>query len=132
MLTREDLASVRTIDLTTYGRKTGLPRRIEIWWFHVDDRFIITGTPGRRDWLANVRSNPRVLIGVNGTDIEATACEVLDPQLRELVFSQPETRWYATQSEFQRLVQQAPMIEVLPDDPTRPGWLSIGSRVELI
>ena len=45
----DHLASHRTIDLTTFGRRSGLPRRIEIWWFQVDDRFVITGTPGRRD-----------------------------------------------------------------------------------
>lgn len=132
MLTREELTSTRTIQLTTYGRKTGLPRRIEIWWFHVDGRFIITGTPGRRDWLANVRSDSRIVIGVNGTDIEATAREVEEPEFRELVFSRQETRWYATQSELRRLIESAPMIEVLLGDLTRPSALDIGSRVELI
>lgn len=132
MLTREELASIRTIDLTTYGRKSGLPRRIEIWWFHIDDRFIITGTPGRRDWLANVRSNPRVVVGVNGTKIEATAREIVNPEFRELVFTQRETRWYATQAELRRLVERAPMIEVLLDDSSSSDAPDIGSRVELI
>lgn len=132
MLTREELASIRTIDLTTYGRKSGLPRRIEIWWFHVEDRFIITGTPGRRDWLANVRSNPRVVIGANGTEIEAVAREVVSLEFRELVFTQPETRWYATQAELRRLVEGAPMIEVLMDDSNTRDALGIRSRVELI
>lgn len=132
MLTREELASTRTIDLTTYGRKTGLPRRVEIWWFHVDGRFIITGTPGRRDWLANVRSDSRVVIGVNGTKIEGTAREVEDAEFRELVFSQRETRWYASQSELRRLIESAPMIEVLLGDLTGPSAVDIGRRVELI
>lgn len=132
MLTREDLASVRTVELTTFGRRTGLPRSIEIWWFHVGGRFIITGTPGRRDWLANVRANPRVVIGVQGTQIEATAHEVVDSELRELVFSRNETSWYSTQSEFRHLVDKAPMIEVVLAGTTRPGMSEIGSRAELI
>lgn len=120
MLTRQDLASTRTIDLITVGRRSGERRRVEIWWFHVDGRFFITGTPGRRDWLANVRSEPRVVIGVRGTEIEATVREVDDAVTRHRVFSTPETRWYTSQSELDRLVAEAPMIEVLFGD-SLPG-----------
>jgi deazaflavin-dependent oxidoreductase (nitroreductase family) len=109
---REHFASIRTIDLTTFGRKSGKPRRIEIWWFHVNGRFIITGTPGRRDWLANVKANPTVVIHVDGYDIETTARVIEDRQHRLEVFNQPDTRWYSTQAQLDRLVADAPMIEV--------------------
>lgn len=108
----ERLAARRTIELTTYGRKTGLPRRIEIWWFHVGGRFVITGTPGRRDWLANVIANPTVIVHVDGADIEATARVVDEADFRRMVFTQPPTRWYSTQAELDRLVETAPMIEL--------------------
>ena len=36
----------RVIDITTIGRKTGEPRRIEIWFHRIDGRYYITGTPG--------------------------------------------------------------------------------------
>lgn len=106
------LASHRTIDLTTFGRRSGLPRRIEIWWFRVGGRFIITGTPGRRDWVANVMHNPRVVVHVGGLDIETTAAPILDFGFRRTVFTQPETSWYKTQDELDRLIRTAPMIEV--------------------
>lgn len=112
MLTRDDLVATRTVDLTTYGRRTGLPRRIEIWWFYVAGRFIITGTPGRRDWLANVRSDSRVIIHVDGHDIQASAWEVEDPEFRRRVFDHRHTSWYSTQAELDELVETAPMIEV--------------------
>lgn len=117
MLTRSDLSQTRTIDLTTYGRRSGLPRTVEIWWFHVDGRFVITGTPGRRDWLANVRRRPDVVIGVSGAEIDATVREVDDREFRRRVFTHRETRWYSSQAELDRLVQTAPMIEVLLDLP---------------
>ena len=47
------------IDITTTGRKTGRPRRIEIWFFYQDGRIYITGTPGARGWYANLASDPR-------------------------------------------------------------------------
>lgn len=108
-----DLARHRTIDLTTIGRRSGDPRRIEIWWFQVNGRFVITGTPGRRDWLANVRSSPEVTVHVGGQDLPGRAFEITDPVFRRTVFSQEETRWYASQAEFDRLVSEAPMIEVI-------------------
>lgn len=107
-----DLANHRTIDLTTIGRKTGQPRRIEIWWFRVDGRFVITGTPGRRDWLANIRANPDVTIHVAGRDIPARATLVLDPHLREKVFTDAMTSWYSSQAELDNLIATSPMVEI--------------------
>jgi len=107
-----DLASLRTIDLTTFGRRTNLPRRVEIWWFHVDGKFVISGTPGRRDWLANVRANPEVIVHAGKHDLEATAVEIDEPAFRLSFFTHPETRWYSSQAELERLVATSPMIEV--------------------
>ena len=115
ILDHDVLASHRTIDLTTYGRRTGLPRRIEIWWFHVDGRFIITGTPGRRDWLANVRSNPAVIVHVAGMDLAGQAVLVDDVVFRRSFFMRPATSWYSTQAELERLVATAPMVEIVFD-----------------
>ncbi|MCB0123668.1 MAG: nitroreductase family deazaflavin-dependent oxidoreductase [Caldilineaceae bacterium] len=53
------LATDQVIDITTIGRKSGEPRRIEIWFHNLDGRLYITGTPGRpRDWLANMLAHP--------------------------------------------------------------------------
>lgn len=113
---REMLAALRTIDLTTTGRRSGLPSRIEIWWFHVEERFIISGTPGRRDWLANIHAEPSVVIHANGADIPARAVPVYDPEFRRRFFTQPSTSWYSTQSQLDRLVETAPMVEILFPD----------------
>ena len=56
---RKALIQDQTIDITTTGRKSGMPRRIEIWFANLDGRlFIRGGIPGRRDWLANTESQP--------------------------------------------------------------------------
>jgi deazaflavin-dependent oxidoreductase (nitroreductase family) len=106
------LASHRTIELSTTGRRTGKPRRIEIWWFRVDGRFIVTGTPGRRDWLANVIADPGVIVHVDGLDITARAVIVDDETFRRRFFTRPATSWYADQAGLNRLVDTAPMVEV--------------------
>lgn len=106
------LAATRTIYLTTSGRRSRLPRTIEIWWFHFEGRFVISGTPGRRDWLANARANPSVTVTVAGHTVEATATEIDDPGFRLRFFTSPETRWYSNRAELEQLVASAPMIEV--------------------
>ena len=108
----DHLASHLTIELTTYGRQSGEPRRTEIWWFRVEGRFVITGTPGRRDWMANVLADPRVVVHVGGRDIEATATVIDDPVFRRRVFTDPGISWYSTQAQLDRLVELAPMIEL--------------------
>jgi deazaflavin-dependent oxidoreductase (nitroreductase family) len=46
-------------DITTVGRTTGLPRRIEIYFHHFDGDYYLTGRPGRkRDWEANIEASP--------------------------------------------------------------------------
>ena len=58
---RTALAKDLTIDLTTTGRHSGRPRRIEIWMLKVGDRIVITGTPGPRDWYANLCADGRCI-----------------------------------------------------------------------
>lgn len=46
-------------DITTIGRKSGMPRRIEIYFHQFDGEFFLTGRPGRkRDWEANIEASP--------------------------------------------------------------------------
>ena len=108
----DGLARHQTIDLTTFGRQTGEPRRIEIWWFRVEGRFVITGTPGPRDWFANVLSHPSVIVHVDGRDLEATALPIQDPGFRRKVFTQPATSWYSSMAPLDVLVEESPMIEL--------------------
>lgn len=106
------LAAVRTIDLTTIGRHSGSPARVEIWWFYVEGRFIITGTPGKRDWYANVLADPTVVVHAGERDLAATATPVSDADFRTRVFTHPDIGWYQTQAELDLLVATSPMIEI--------------------
>src|SRR5206468_8831246 len=47
---RAALETDRAIDITTIGRKSGQPRRIEMAFHNLDGQIYITGTPGKRDW----------------------------------------------------------------------------------
>lgn len=70
-------------DITTTGRKSGSPHRLEIYFHHFDGEYFITGKPGfRRDWLANLAADPEFTLhlkrGVTA-DLPATA-EVVDAE----------------------------------------------------
>jgi deazaflavin-dependent oxidoreductase (nitroreductase family) len=113
---RSELADDPTVDITTTGRRSGLPRRIEIWMLEVDGRFFITGTPGRRDWLANLQSDPRLIVHLKrhaGIDLPATAEVVDDAETRRRVLEHLSANWYRSQTPLDELVESAPMIEVL-------------------
>lgn len=109
------LVSTRTIEITTTGRRSGREVRIEIWWFRFEDRFLITGTPGPRDWLANLEADPRMTVHVLGRHLAAVARPLTDQEFRRRFFAQsnPEVEWYRSQAERDDLVTGAPMIEVV-------------------
>ena len=82
----------RTVDITTTGRRSGEPRRIEIVFYRLADDIFLSGipTPTTRDWLANLAANPRFTFhlkhGVTA-DLPATAVVVVDPAERRRVLA---------------------------------------------
>jgi deazaflavin-dependent oxidoreductase (nitroreductase family) len=84
------IAGGLTCDITTVGRASGLPRRIEIWYFVLDDQVYISGTPGRRDWLANMEAAPGFTFHVKQgatADLPARAEIIRDPAERRRVMA---------------------------------------------
>jgi deazaflavin-dependent oxidoreductase (nitroreductase family) len=116
---RAELADDPTVDITTTGRRTGLARRIEIWMLDVDGRFFITGTPGRRDWLANLHACPTLVVHLKRRarlDLPAHAIPVHDAGTRRVVLEHLNASWYRTQEPLDVLVETAPMVEIVFDE----------------
>ncbi len=109
------LARDLTIDITTTGRRSGRPRTIEIWFLAIDDRIFITGTPGPRDWYANLLADDSLVFHLKESaraDLPATARPVIDEATRRLVFENRAARWYRDQTDLEDLVANAPVVEV--------------------
>lgn len=52
--------------LTTTGRRTGRPHRIEIWYAADGDRLYLLSGGGRSsDWVQNLIADPAVLVEIN-------------------------------------------------------------------
>jgi len=83
---RTALENDRTIDITTTGRRSGQTHRIEIWLHSFDGRFFLSGSPGTRDWYANLLAEPAFQLHIKQSlqaDLQATARPILDPGERQ-------------------------------------------------
>jgi len=82
----------RIVDITTTGRRTGRPRRIEIFFYRADGAtYLCSGAGGgATGWYANLRANPAFTFHLkNGirADLPAHATTVTDPTERAAVIA---------------------------------------------
>ena len=104
----------RTIDITTTGRTTGKPRRKEIWFHNIEGRLYITGTPGGRDWYANMLANPEFTFHLKQSaqaDLAARATAVTDRDQRRNVMSRIH-RKIGGSRDLEAWVEGSPLVEV--------------------
>lgn len=60
--------------LTTTGRKSGNPHRIEIWYaLEGDTLYLMSGGRMKSHWTQNVAANPAVSVELDGVTYQATA-----------------------------------------------------------
>ncbi|MGK5684738.1 nitroreductase/quinone reductase family protein [Actinoplanes sp. URMC 104] len=121
-------ARQRTVDITTTGARTGLPRRIETWFYRFEDRIYLSGLPGRRGWLANLAAAPRLTFhlkhGIHA-DLPATARIVTGEQERSRAFTHFVTEFnqphdparIGRRTSVAEWMAGSPLVEVVFDDP---------------
>ena len=73
------LAGKQTLLLTHYGRKSGKPYEVRIWFVVDGDRVYIATANAQRQWVKNVRKTPRIKLCVGGEMFEAEAEFLTDP-----------------------------------------------------
>jgi len=93
-LTIDDSSTIeeRTIDITTTGRLSGAPRRIEIAFYRLGDDIYLSGIPGpkTRNWLANLAAQPQFIFHLKHgvvADLPATATVIVDQEERRCVLA---------------------------------------------
>jgi hypothetical protein len=113
---RRALERGHRIDITTTGRKTGRPRRIELVFHPIGGRIYISGRPGwPRGWIANLRAHPAMTFHLKGpivTDLPASGRVILEREERERVLAPIAAGWGY---ELGLMVESAPLIEVTFD-----------------
>jgi deazaflavin-dependent oxidoreductase (nitroreductase family) len=109
------------IDITTTGRRSGEPRRIEIVFHNVDGRIVISGMPMRdrtRAWIRNLEADPTLTVHLKrevSADLAGTARVVTKEAERRGLLVHVARNWNRT--DLDAMVAWSPLIEV-----TIPGY----------
>jgi len=106
------------VDITTIGRRTGEPRRIEIAFHNIGGRIYISGMPSprRRRWLSNLDADPRFTFHLKGAvkaDLPATARVIEEEAERRDVLPHVARAW--KRNDIDDMVRTSPLIEVTFD-----------------
>jgi deazaflavin-dependent oxidoreductase (nitroreductase family) len=121
---RQALTRGRTIDITTTGRQSGEPRRIEIVFHNIDGRIYLSGMPSRRrrSWLANLEADPHFTFHLKGStraDLPATARIITDEAERRTVLTHVARAW--RRNDVETMVTYSPLVEVTIDGLRSPS-----------
>jgi deazaflavin-dependent oxidoreductase (nitroreductase family) len=106
------------VDITTTGRKSGRPRRLEIVFHNIGGRLYISGIPSRkrRSWLANLDREPHFTFHLKGrvkADLPAVA-RIIDTEAeRREVLPHVARNW--KRSDVEDMVRYSPLIEATID-----------------
>lgn len=116
----------RTIDITTTGRRSGQPRRVEVWIHRVEGHWYLTGVPAPRSWYANLRADPRFTVHLKHrvrADLPATAMPVDELTRRRVITAvlelqyEPGLHTRATQRQnLEQWLADSPLVEIVFDD----------------
>ncbi len=67
------IAGKLTTTLTHYGRKTGKPHEVTIWFVLDDDKLYIGTANVNRQWVRNVQKTPNIRLSIGGETFEGDA-----------------------------------------------------------
>ncbi len=112
------LARGHVIDITTIGRRSRKPRRIEIVFHNIDGRIYISGMPSRRrrSWLANLETNSRFTFHLKDpvrAALPATARVITDETERRGILTHIARAW--RRGDVETMVRYSPLIAVTID-----------------
>jgi deazaflavin-dependent oxidoreductase (nitroreductase family) len=110
------LSRGHTIDITTIGRRSGQPHRIELVFHNIDGHVVISGLPGRRDWYANLLAHPEFTFHLKGAvraDLPATARAIVEPVERRAVMERVARNW--GRRDLDVMLERSPLVEVTFD-----------------
>ncbi len=121
----------RTIDITTTGRRSGQPRRIEIVFYRFKDSIYLSGIPAPRPraWLLNLAAEPHFVFHLKHgvlADLPAIATVITDPAERRRILGEfveqfnarhgPDSPW--PKAVLEDWVKRSPLAKVGVQEPS--------------
>lgn len=113
-----DRAATTFAYLTTTGRLTGDPHRIEIWFGVTDGRiFLMSGGRDRSDWVKNLIASPTVSIEIDGEVRDGIARVIQPDEPEDAIARQLLVAKYQKTDELQNWKRDAlPVIIAFPPE----------------
>jgi deazaflavin-dependent oxidoreductase (nitroreductase family) len=75
----------QTLRLTHYGRKSGRPYEVTIWYLVDSDRLYLVSANAARNWVRNVKARPAVSLRVGNEVFNGDVRSITDKQERDKV-----------------------------------------------
>jgi|ERR1700733_9421804 deazaflavin-dependent oxidoreductase (nitroreductase family) len=88
------LAGRQTMRLTHYGRKSGKPYEVTIWFAVARDTVYLATANVNRQWVRNVKKTPRVKLTIGGEMFEGEARFLEGPAERERVTAMMKRKYW--------------------------------------
>lgn len=92
----QKVAQHQTLTLTHFGRKTGNPYKVTIWFVVEGDKLYLVSADTRRSWTRNVAIRPNVKLEVGAETFQGAVEPITYPTDREHVMRLVQNKyWYA-------------------------------------
>ena len=86
----------QTLRLTHYGRKTGRPYEVTIWYLVDADKLYLVTANASRNWVRNVKSRHSISLRIGEEVFNGDVREITDPQEREKVRALMDRKYWFT------------------------------------
>ena len=86
----------QTLRLTHYGRKTGRPYEVTIWYLVDADKLYLVTFNRNRNWVRNAKSRPAISLRIGEEVFNGDVREITDPQEREKVRALMDRKYWFT------------------------------------
>lgn len=122
------LARGGMVEISTIGRRSKNPHRIQVGLHNIDRTLYISGRPGKRDWYANLKANPSFTIHFTRgatADVPAVAEFVPDRTVRKTLIQKVMISGHGMSPEraareFDQWMSRSPLVIV---HAKWPGWV---------
>ena len=84
----------QTLRLTHYGRKTGRPYEVTIWYLVDADKLYLVTANASRNWVRNVKARHAISLRIGEEVFNGDVREITDPQEREKVNALVEHKYW--------------------------------------
>ena len=88
------ISNKQTLRLTHYGRKTGKPYEVTIWFVAASDNIYLPTGNVNRQWMRNVKKTPRVRLSVGGEMFDGHARFLSDPGEQDRVMPMVRRKYW--------------------------------------